>query len=564
MIWQKSEKSSTFQMFKDAGYGDLTAATMCNAGIKNIQEAWDFLHCDELLSPSKIRNIELATQIIWNHIWSNNRICIFGDYDADGITSSAIMFLALKKLGANPTVRLPDRIEEGYGINIKAIKEQIELGTKLFITVDNGVRAIDEIAYIKECGCDVVVLDHHEPGEILPAPDALIDLHIPGETYPFVELTGSGLSWKVAHYMLEQVHEHDFAMSLVDLAAIGTVGDVAPLVGENRTIVKRAIKQMRSCKYNRYGVISLLKDISSITAETIAFQLAPCLNASGRLNERGAELPLILLLENDPQIAQLLAEKLISENERRKSIQADCYKFAKDEATQQIENGNKVLVLCHKEAQSGIAGLLAGNLKEEFNRPAIVFCPKKDLNGNIVWTGSARSIEGFHILDAITVCKEHLLAFGGHSLAAGLTIEASDDKLLEFEKAINEHASFLTDEQLKPKSYWDIELSSNDLTEDMYCEMDALEPFGAGVPKPIVKLDVKLDEKGSHKMLGNSKEHIKLFAKNVSLIGFSLAEKFIKAELPQQLIAYGSLTRNCFMGRVQNEIMMQDFEIKTE
>lgn len=151
-----------------------------------------------------------------------------------------------------------------------------------------------------------------------------------------MELTGSGLSWKVAHYMLEQVHEHEFAMSLVDLAAIGTVGDVAPLVGENRVMVKRAIKRMRSCRYNRPGVVALLKDISSVTAETIAFQLAPCLNASGRLNERGAELPLILLLETDPQVARMLAEKLSGENERRKGIQAECYKSAREAAEAQI------------------------------------------------------------------------------------------------------------------------------------------------------------------------------------------------------------------------------------
>ena len=560
MIWKQRERSESFRLFKENGYGDLTAVTLSNAGVDNLKDAWDFLHGDELHSPSKIRNIEKATQLIWKHIEEKNRICVFGDFDADGITSSAIMFLALKKLGASVAVRLPDRIGEGYGINIVAIKEQLELGTKLFITVDNGVRAVEEIKYIKECGCDVVVLDHHEPGEVLPEPDALIDLHIPGETYPFVELTGSGLSWKVAHYMLEQVHEHEFAMSLVDLAAIGTVGDVAPLIGENRVMVKRAIKRMRSCRYNRPGVVALLKDISSVTAETIAFQLAPCLNASGRLNERGAELPLILLLETDPQVARMLAEKLSGENERRKGIQAECYKSAREAAGAQISKGNKVIVLCQKEAQSGIAGLLAGNLKEEFNRPSIVFCPKKDLEGNTVWTGSARSIEGFHILDAITACEEHLITYGGHALAAGLTIEASEEKLLEFEKAINEYAQILDEEALVPKSWWDVELSSDELCEDLYAEMDALEPFGAFVPKPIVRLAVDLDERNSHKILGNGKEHIKLFAPQFSLIGFSLADKYIKAQLPQHITAYGCLSRNYFRGEAHNEIMMQDFE----
>ncbi len=560
LIWKQRERSDNYQLFRDNGFGCLTATTLCNAGIKDMNEAWDFLHGDDLINPGKIRNIEAATQIIWNHIWEHNRICVFGDFDVDGITSSAIMFLALKKLGADVAIRLPDRISEGYGISIKAIKEQIELGTKLFITVDNGVRAVDEVKYIKEQGCDVVILDHHEPGNVLPEADSLIDLHIPGETYPFIELTGSGLSWKVAHYMLEQIHAHDFAMSLIDLAAIGTVGDVAPLIGENRVIVKRAINLMRSYRYYRPGVMALIKDLPSVTAETIAFQLAPCLNASGRLNERGAELPLILLLENNREVAKMLAKKLMDENDRRKEIQARCYTLAKVAAEQQIVKGNKVIVICQKNTQSGIAGLLAGNLKEEYNRPSIVFCPKKDIDGNLVWTGSARSIEGFHILDAITACSEHLITFGGHSLAAGLTIEASDEQLLAFEKAINEYAEILKDEDLVPISQWDLELSADDLSKDMYSEMDMLEPFGAGVPKPVIKLDVNLDKDNSHRFMGNENEHLKLFAPKFSLVGFSLADKYIKAQLPQHIIAYGSLSRNYFRRKVYNEVMMQDFE----
>lgn len=560
MIWKQRERLKEYQMFVDNGYGKLAAAALCNAGITDLKQAWDFLHDEELISPSKIRNIEAATNIIWNHIWNNDRICIFGDYDADGITASAIMFLALKRIGASPAVRLPDRIEEGYGINKKAIQEQLELGTKLFITVDNGIRAVDEVAYIKENGCDVVVLDHHEPGETLPDADALIDLHIPGETYPFTELTGSALSWKVAHYMLEQVHEHEFAMSLIDLAAIGTVGDVAPLVGENRVIVKRAIRYMRSCSYKRFGVMALIGDMSHITAETIAFRLAPCLNASGRLNQRGAELPLILLLETDRFTAAELAEKLNAENERRKHIQAECYQTARKAAEEQIAKGNKVLVLCEKDAQSGIAGLLAGNLKEEYNRPAIVFCPKKDLNGNMIWTGSARSIECFHILGAITACSEHLVAFGGHSMAAGLSIEASEEKLVGFEKAINEYAAFLNEEYLSPTGLWDLELSQDDINEDLYLEMDALEPFGAGAAKPVVKLNVTLSENSSHKLMGSGKNHIKLFANGFSLIGFSLAEKYIESGLPQTPTVYGTLARDYYGDEIRNEILMQDFE----
>ena len=325
MKWNQREQPRIYDAFISYGYKPLTATALCRAGIDDLAKAKEYLENEEILNPALIRNIDIATDIIWKHIYEGNLICVFGDYDADGITASAIMFLALRKLGANVKVRLPDRIEEGYGISKKAILEQSDLGVKLFITVDNGVRAIEETECAKSLGCDVVILDHHEPGEELPKPNALIDLHIPGETYPYTELTGSGLAWKVAHYMLEQVGEHDFALSLADLAAIGTIGDVAPLHGENRAIIKRAIKQMRQPLYERVGVRALIRETAHITAEDIAFKIAPCLNAPGRLSSGGAALPLILLIEDDPQTAVFLARKVNQENERRKVLQASCY-----------------------------------------------------------------------------------------------------------------------------------------------------------------------------------------------------------------------------------------------
>lgn len=201
---------------------------------------------------------------------------------------------------------------------------------------------------MKAQGCDIVILDHHEPGEILPEPDAMIDLHIEGETYPFVELTGSGLAWKVAHYMLEQSGEHEFAMSLVDLAAIRTIGDVAPLHGENRSIVKRALRLMRQPLYKRYGIKALMRDMSHITAEDIAFRLAPCLNAPGRLNEHGASLSLILLIEDDARIAYDLAAKVHAQNESRKELQNLCYEAVRAEAEERIAHNDKVLVILAK------------------------------------------------------------------------------------------------------------------------------------------------------------------------------------------------------------------------
>lgn len=559
MEWKQAEQTTSCRLLMENGYSPLMAAALSKAGIKDVDEAQRHLHYEEFEDPGKIRNIDKATDIIWKHIYDGNRICIYGDYDADGITASAVMFLALRRLGANVTVRLPDRIEEGYGISKKAISEQADLGAKLFITVDNGIRAIEETKYVKELGFDIVVLDHHEPGEDLPEADAVIDLHIPGETFPDIELTGSGLAWKVAHYMLEQVGEHDYAMSLVDIAAIGTVGDVAPLKGENRVIVKRAIRMMQSPGYQRPGVSALLKGSEHISAEDIAFRLAPCLNAPGRLTSGGASLPLILLIEDDPVTAMELASFVHSENERRKELQRECYVAIREEAEQRIAKGEKVLVILAENAPSGIAGLLAGNLKEEFGYPSIVFCPKKNIQGETVWTGSARSVDAFHILNAINSCKEHLLNFGGHKLAAGLTLAADNDKLASFREAINREAEYLTEEMMNTVSFWDVELTQEDLTDELYLQMEMLEPFGAGAPKPIVKLPVKVNGDKGHTFMGAESQHLKLFTDNCVMVGFSLAEKYMENSLPTELTAYGNLSLNYYRGSCTKQVSLLDF-----
>lgn len=560
MEWKQTAPSDCFQFFLDNGFSPFSASALSKAGITTLEQAKKHMEYEEFEDPSRIRGIGEATDLIWKHIYDNNRICVFGDYDADGITASAVMFLTLRRLGANVTVRLPDRIEEGYGISRKAVDEQAELGAKLFITVDNGIRAIEETRHIKELGLDIVVLDHHEPGDKLPEADAVIDLHIPGETFPFADLTGSGLAWKVAHHMLEQVGEHDYAMSLVDIAAIGTIGDVAPLHGENRAIVKRAIRMMRSPGYFRPGVSALMKGTEHITSEDIAFRLAPCLNAPGRLSVGGASLSLILLIEDDPLIAVDLARRVDAENERRKDLQRECYQKIQDEARDQIQKGEKVLVILAEDAPSGIAGLLAGNLKEDFGRPSIVFCPKKNIDGETVWTGSARSVDAFHILNAIDACKKYLVHYGGHRLAAGLTVEADREVLDQFRVAINQQAESISEDDLNQPCSWDIELSMEDISDTLYAEMEALEPFGADAPKPVLRLNVEVDPENGHTFMGADNSHLKLFTDRCVFVGFSLAEKYIECCLPDKLIAYGTPSLNHYRGSCTKQISLIDFE----
>ena len=559
-MWKKSEVPEGFQKLRAEGYSEIASLVMSKAGIDSKDKAEEFLHSETVHDPAKIRNIEKVSEIIWDHIYRDQKICVFGDYDADGVTGAAILYLMLKKLGADVIARLPDRIYEGYGISMGAVQEEIALGTKLFITIDNGIKCNEEIEEIRRQGCMSIVLDHHQPGDILPKADALIDLWVEGETYPFRELTGSGLAWKVVCYMLSQIDEYDYAMELVDLAAIGTVADVAPLIGENRSIVKRALKQMRSCWYKREGVKVLYDGpLSRITAEDIAFKIAPCINASGRLAVRGADMPLLLLLEDNRMIAKKIAKHITCINDERKKIQKHWCEKMDEFADYFVKQGDKVLVMIADGAPSGIVGLIAGNLKEKYNRPTIVFSPKQTADGTEIWVGSGRSIPGFHLMNALKECEDLFLEYGGHELAAGLSIAASHPILNELRTRLNEIAAYLTEEDLTPVIYWDMEIAEADLTKSLYDELAALEPFGEGVRKPVFKMQMHTTPK-RHVVMGADKTHLKLFCESYSAVGFSLASKYIQAELPGVIEGLGYPCENYFNGKVKHEFMLIDFE----
>lgn len=538
-------------------YGRIIAICLCNAGINSFDAAESYLFSEDLADSSLLPGISKVNKIIKSSIKAKNYICIFGDYDADGVTSSAIMKITLDTLGADSYVRLPDR-NEGYGISMTAIHECIAKNVKLIITVDNGIRAIEEIKAAKEHGIKVIILDHHVPGDTVPIADAIIDLHWKKRSYPFIHLTGSGLSFKVAMYLLKDTSFD--SMSLCDLAAIGTIADVETLLGENRAIVKNAIRQMRNPKYNRYGVKALAANLEFITAEDIAFQIGPCINACGRLEARGAEIPLELLLSNNENDAENRAKYIIEINEKRKLLQKECYADVQLQARKMIQNGDTVLVVVSDKAPTGIVGLLAGALKEEFNRPAIVF-GKKD----VVYTGSARSIPEYNILEAISECSEHLLKFGGHALAAGMSI--SPEKIDDFREELNQRSALSAKDLELTVSYCG-DLTEKE-TEDIstYEALDMCEPFGQGNPKPVFKVNVttKPDKNGLFTALGKDGQHLKLKTeKDLSIVGFNLAEKYKKSGSPRKLIAYGTFGRNHFGGNEYKQLRLIAFDAVAE
>lgn len=561
MKWIKRPVSSSYEFFIQNGYSRVLATTLATSGITTLEGAEEFLYSQKLHNTGLIRNIDKAISIIEKYIDNGERICIFGDYDVDGTTATAIGYTALKAFNANVVYRLPDRINEGYGISKKAIVEQLNEGTKLFITVDNGIRAIDEVAYARMKGAQVVVLDHHQPGEVIPDADVVIDLYIEGETYPFKDLTGSALAWKVFSHLLNKYGFDDVSESLIDLAAIGTIADVASLVGENRAIVKRAIEYMRSPIYSRKGIKKLLDDdISNITAESISFTIAPRINAAGRLLENGADIPVALFLEEDDLESSRLAAELKHINEERKLIQSNCYRELEPVIEEQIALGNKVLVLFAKDAPSGVVGLLAGNATEKYHRPTIVFSEKNNIDGTKIWTGSARSIEEFHILNALEECSDCLVRFGGHALAAGMSIEPNEEALLKLRKALNDNCT-LTDEDVEPFLYWDIEISEQDVGDALISDLRKLEPFGEGCRRPTFKVTLKPLPNGSklYDTVGKTEEHLKLYCNGFTAVGFWMVQKYINDNQPREIEALGYVDKKNFKGNTYFQFVMDDY-----
>lgn len=561
MKWIKRPVSDSYELFVKNGYSRVIATTLAMSGITTLEDARIFLHSKELHDASLIRNINEAISLMEKYIDNQERICIFGDYDVDGTTATAIAFTALTTFGANVVYRLPDRINEGYGISKKAIIEQLAEGTKLFITVDNGIRAIDEIKYARENGAQVIVLDHHQPGEIIPDADVTIDLYIEGETYPFIDLTGSALAWKVFSHLLQKYGFDEIADSLIDLAAIGTIADVASLVGENRAIVKRAIDYMRSPIYNRKGIIKLFQgDMSTITAENISFLIAPRINAAGRLLENGADIPTALFLEEDDLKAEQMAQELSRINTERKLIQSKCYKELKPVIEEQVSMGNKVLVLFAKDAPSGVVGLLAGNATEEYHRPTIVFSEKNNIDGTKIWTGSARSIEQFHMLSALEECADCLERFGGHALAAGMSIKPEESALLELRKRLNANCT-LTDEDVEPCAYWDIEISEEDVGDALVNDLRNLEPFGEGCRRPTFKINLKVLPNGSklYDTIGETEEHLKLYCKGFTAVGFWMVSQYVDDNQPRIIEAIGYVDKKIFKGNTYFQFVMDDY-----
>ena len=463
---------------KEAGFSPLLCQILALRGIESAEKANSLLYGgkDELCDPLLMLGMDRARERVLRAIESGETVAVYGDYDVDGITSTCMLTDWLRRKGLTCYYYIPDRNEEGYGLNCGALDSLKARGVSLVITVDCGITAVEETAYAKEIGVDMVITDHHEcRPDALPDAAALIDCKREGDPYPNKNLAGVGVALKL---LCACEGSSDAALTrYADLVAIGTIADVMPLTEENRYLVRLGLRQIMESP--RPGIAAMLKESSidpaRLNASSIGFSLAPRLNAAGRLGQ--ASVAARLLLSRDHNTAASLARELCELNRRRQSIENEIWREANARLKGKTPDGP--IVLASEEWNQGVIGIAASRLAEQYSLPAIIVC----LNGD-VGKGSCRSYGGFNLFEALSACSDKLIGFGGHALAAGLNVRR--DKLDDFRKALREYYLSNRPEPV-PEVQCDLLITDPALlTLENVRSLDLLEPYGNANPRPIL------------------------------------------------------------------------------
>ncbi len=505
----KKNKMNLKLMSETLGISEVFAAVLSNRAIDNKNSAISFItpKMENLHNTFLMHHIEKAIKIIVDSVKENEKIAVYGDYDVDGVMSSVILYKTLKQFGADVIHYIPNREKEGYGLNVSAVHYLKSIGVDVIFTCDNGISSVEEIEEAKKLGMKVIILDHHEPRfivnhegdriDIIPEADAVIDPKQKICEYPFKSLCAGGISYKFAVAFCEYVDMDIDQDELLIFAAIATVCDIVDLVDENRIIVKNALEKFPSA--NNKGLLALLAvcdiNITEVTSYTIGFRIGPCINAAGRLE--AARISVLMFLEEDEVIAKQYAEKLFELNNERKNLTT----YAVERIINKVENddlkNNKVIVAYDEEIHESIAGIVAGKVKEKYYKPTIILTKSDKFV-----KGSGRSIEGYNIFENLLECVSLLEKFGGHSMAAGLTMKYENIETLNH--LLNEKCT-LTDEDYIVKLKVEKIILLDDITMDVANEIKLLEPFGKANESPLfasqhVQL-VKLDFIGSLKRI---------------------------------------------------------------
>ena len=534
-----SQYSSTFQQI------------LFNRGIATVEEADTFLKTDYAFhDPFLLKGMQTALDRIIKAIEREESIVVYGDYDADGVTSTALMAQSLEALGAKVSTYIPDRFKEGYGLNNEALKKLKDDGAVLIITVDCGIRAIDPCKFAKEIGLDMIITDHHTVGEELPEAIAVINAKQDGDDYPEKNLAGVGMAFKVATALIEKIKPDNFGIEdIADLVAIGTVADMVPMIGENRALVRQGLYYIRS--NTRQGLFSLMGvsriEPKSVSSSTIGFSIGPRINAAGRI--ASAQDALDLLLSNDVFKTGQLAQTLDNHNRERQNITRTIQEEAETQALAETEE-SFLLFAADPSFNPGVVGLAASRLVDTYYRPAIV-----GHQGEEVTRASCRSIAEFHITEALEECADLLTHFGGFTV--------KNENLPELLKRLRDQAKTQLDGlDLRPLLQADAEVKLIDLKPDLLKEMDLLQPTGYGNPEAVfVSKNVMVKSK---RTVGAEGAHLKMSVSDgkiyFDVIAFRLGH--LLPVLTDRIDIIFTFEINEFQGRRSYQLNVIDIKIK--
>ncbi|RHC83419.1 single-stranded-DNA-specific exonuclease RecJ [Blautia obeum] len=488
--WMVYNKKADFQKIgSEFGIDPVIARLIRNRDIQDMKEIRSYLYgtLAEIPSPWKMKDMERAVQILQKKITQKKKIRIIGDYDIDGVTATCILLKGLKRLNANVDTYIPDRVKDGYGMHEQLIDKALEDGIDTILTCDNGIAAAAEIEYAKKEGLTVIVTDHHDipfrdtkDGRIwiIPKADAVVNPKQNDCLYPNKNICGAVVAWKLIWALYERLGiDSDEIWDFLELAAIATVGDVMDLQGENRIIVKEGLKKLSSTSFEGLKALICVNNLegAEITAYHVGFVIGPCINASGRLDTAARSLE--LLLADNMEDAMKLADDLYDLNQSRKAMTEQ----GKEQAIQSIEENNlgkdRVLVVYLPDCHESLAGIIAGRIREAYNKP--VFVLTKGADGV---KGSGRSIEAYSMYEELVKCSDLLTQFGGHPMAAGLSMEEKNVEF--FRRRLNDNCT-LTEQELIPKIMIDVPMPISYLSKKLTEQLKVLEPFGKGNSKPL-------------------------------------------------------------------------------
>ncbi len=484
-IWKLKvapDEKSVLALADSLNVSAVLAGLLIQRGITNFFEAKSFFRpsLESLYDPFEMNGMHEATQRVIHALTNNEKICVYGDYDVDGTCSAALMYLFLKELGANVETYIPNRLTEGYGISIQSVDYLKEKGIKLMITVDCGITAVEEVDHANSLGIDTIICDHHQPKEKIPSAYAVLDPIKPGDTYPFKHLSGAGVAFKLARAISDRIGKSEMPLKYLDLVALAGAADIVPLVDENRVLVKEGLDLINVSP--RPGIAALIKsarmDPGNLTAGQIVFTIAPRINAVGRLGD--ANRAVELFTTDDPQKAMELAQVLEGENTERRKIDEMTFSHAMQLVETDINFDTDLGIILHDDNwHPGVIGIVASRLVEKFHRPAIMLTT---IDG--VAKGSARSVPGFNIYDALQSCDDLLLQFGGHEAAAGLAIEIDNLKIFRqrFNAILKQN---MKEEDIFPEVHIDAKLHFSEISPKFLRILDQLAPFGPGNMRPV-------------------------------------------------------------------------------